>query len=420
MNASHIQNNEEKNKIFISHSSKDKEFVELFVEKILKLALSIPNDRIFCSSIEGSGVKSGNYIPDTIKEEILKSCLAIHIISVNYKQSEICMNEIGATWISLPKDRIIPLLLHDVDFNILGILDTHRLCLKMNDQKDIIKFVQDCKQLLNPSINLEIFYKKVDEFISEYRDLLDKTVVSKNNNTHYDADNSQGNEDDSLEWQNCFTKSLGLFSELLSRTFPIYNIGIHRIENESQQKKLLLGFSKFELTNNFWLKFSGGDYYIEKIQYLPSGNWLITNQNWEIKISDMWISMNSSLDFEFILIKSDALQPFDVQSDARGSSYRVGIMKEGITISDTEVNNGYALINGEAIKLTDDNYEPRYRENKSHWIFFASIYHRIGYNSDEVFDFCKLIDSGDVELNGKNLMKFLRKLSLHPIVSKYK
>ncbi|HRE58369.1 MAG TPA: toll/interleukin-1 receptor domain-containing protein [Candidatus Kapabacteria bacterium] len=409
------------NKIFISHSSRDVNYIKLFVDKILKLGLEIPADRIFCSSVAGHGIKSGKYIPDTIREEILSSSLVLLMISHNYKKSEICLNELGAAWISNPKEKVLPLLLHNVDFNDLGILDSNRLSLKINDKNDIIQFIEDCKNELNPSFNLQRVTTHIDEFISEYTNL-DEEAQENNEDSEYIilGEEAQENKHDQEEWHDCFAKSLRPFSDLLSRAFPTYYDGIYQINDESQQKKLLLEFSKFELSTKFWFKFSGGDYYIEKIQHLPSGNWLIMKENWEIKISDMWISKNSESHNDFILVKSDALEPFEVQSDARGKSYKVGIMKEGITISDAEVMNGYALINGETVKLTDDNYEPRHRLDKSHWIFFASIYHKIGCNTDEVFDFCKLIDSSEIILNEKNLSRFLKKLSLHPVVSKYK
>lgn len=91
------------NKIFISHSSKDIDYVKSFVDNILILGLDIPSEKIFCSSMDGYGVKSGQYIPDRLKEEINKSALALLFISKNYKASEICLNEVGAAWATLKK-----------------------------------------------------------------------------------------------------------------------------------------------------------------------------------------------------------------------------------------------------------------------------------------------------------------------------
>jgi hypothetical protein len=114
-------------KIFISHSSKDIDYVKSFVENILRLGLDIPSERIFCSSMEGHGVKSGQYIPDRLKEEINKSSLALLFISKHYKSSEICLNEVGAAWAMLEKETVIPMVLPNIDFSEIGFLDLSRL-----------------------------------------------------------------------------------------------------------------------------------------------------------------------------------------------------------------------------------------------------------------------------------------------------
>src|SRR5688572_1826768 len=156
-----------KNKIFISHSSKDIGYVKSFVENVLQLGLDIPSERIFCSSIEGQGVKAGQYIPDRLREEMNISSIALLFISKNYKSSEVCLNEVGAAWVSLNKENIIPLLLPDIDFNELGFLDIGRLGLKVYERSGILKLIQDCKEELNPSFNLEKLHDKIERFLIE-------------------------------------------------------------------------------------------------------------------------------------------------------------------------------------------------------------------------------------------------------------
>ncbi|HRE96937.1 MAG TPA: toll/interleukin-1 receptor domain-containing protein, partial [Flavobacteriales bacterium] len=157
----------ENNKIFISHSSKDIKIVEAFVKHILRLGLDISANRIFCTSMEGHGVKSGEYIPDRLKAEINKSCIAFLLISKNYKKSEVCLNEVGAAWVSLEKTNVIPILLPDVDFKELGFLDLNRLGLKIFEKRDLIKLIQDNKEALNASFNLELVNNQVEEFLKE-------------------------------------------------------------------------------------------------------------------------------------------------------------------------------------------------------------------------------------------------------------
>lgn len=396
----------EKNKIFISHSSKDIQYVQSFVENILKLGLDIPADRIFCSSIEGQGIQSGKYIPDSIKEEIINSSLALLFISQNYKESEVCLNELGAAWVLLSKEKVVPMVLPDVDFSELGFIDRGRLGLKIFTHEGVMKFIQDCKKDLNPDFNLERLSIKTKEYL-ESINKLDESLIQTNDEERVD------------EWTECYTNNLYALDEIIRSNFPAYDDGIHQIKDKNLQVRLLSSLGKAKFLKRFWYKFAKGDYYVEKITKLPSGNWLMSSLNWEIKISDMWVSMNSELQYEFILIKSEALEPFEIQSDVGGTSHRVGVLNDGTIISENEKNNGFALINGETIKLTMTNSESRYREQKTNWIFLASNYHKAGYNYREIFDFCKKLDSGEIVVNEDNIMDFLRSIGNHPTVITY-
>lgn len=91
----------EAKQIFISHSSRDKELIEAFIEKILRLGIGIPADNIFCTSIETMGIKNGEDMRNHIRQNILGCDLALLMISCSYVGSSICLNEMGAVW-SLP------------------------------------------------------------------------------------------------------------------------------------------------------------------------------------------------------------------------------------------------------------------------------------------------------------------------------
>ena len=84
--------------IFISHSSRDKEIIEIFVEKILRLGVGISIDNICCTSIETMGIKNGDDMRAHILNNILGCDLALLMISPSYIQSPICLNEMGAVW----------------------------------------------------------------------------------------------------------------------------------------------------------------------------------------------------------------------------------------------------------------------------------------------------------------------------------
>ena len=83
-------------KIFISHSSKD-DIVPLFVDYLI--SIGIPNKNIFCSSLEGNGVKNGERINDTIRSELQNASMVIYLITSNFLKSTYCTQELGASWL---------------------------------------------------------------------------------------------------------------------------------------------------------------------------------------------------------------------------------------------------------------------------------------------------------------------------------
>ena len=74
-------------KIFISHSSADKELVEIFVDKLLVCGMGFSNDDIFCTSLEGLGIKTGKDWRNEIQKNLCKSQVVILFITPNYKIS---------------------------------------------------------------------------------------------------------------------------------------------------------------------------------------------------------------------------------------------------------------------------------------------------------------------------------------------
>lgn len=112
-------------KILISHSSKDKAIVQLFVDDILQLGIGLKPEHIFCTSIEDMGIKNGEDIRKHIHENIKNADYSFLLISKNYKESEICLNEMGAVWAYDNKVRFY--ILPNADFNSIGWLCNTRI-----------------------------------------------------------------------------------------------------------------------------------------------------------------------------------------------------------------------------------------------------------------------------------------------------
>lgn len=120
----------EDKKIFISHSSYDKDIVEKFVDHILQLGIGIKTEDIFCTSIEDLGIRNGEDIRKHIHVNIRNADYSFLMISKNYKASEICINEMGAVWAYDNNVRLY--ILPDVDFKEIGWLCDTRKADKIN------------------------------------------------------------------------------------------------------------------------------------------------------------------------------------------------------------------------------------------------------------------------------------------------
>lgn len=118
-------------RLFISHSSKDKGIIERFSDSVLQLGIGLSHEDIFCTSFVEMGIKNGEDIRNHIRENIQSADFSFLMFSKNYKDSEICMNEMGAVWAT---DNLVRYyLLPDVDFKEIGWLCDTKKASKLAD-----------------------------------------------------------------------------------------------------------------------------------------------------------------------------------------------------------------------------------------------------------------------------------------------
>lgn len=85
-------------KIFISHSSEDKDIVSAFVKLLETIGLT--KNELFCSSVKGYDVLQGKDIYEYLRNEFVNEDLfVVFMLSENYYKSAAALNEMGATWI---------------------------------------------------------------------------------------------------------------------------------------------------------------------------------------------------------------------------------------------------------------------------------------------------------------------------------
>ena len=126
-----------KAKIFISHSSYDKDYANAVFELLGNIGLN--EKQIFCSSVPGCGIPLDQDIYTYIKQQFRDYNMhVIFVLSDNYYQSPACLNEMGATWIL--QNRYTSILLPGFEFkDIEGAINPRKMSLKLDNRSTEVK-----------------------------------------------------------------------------------------------------------------------------------------------------------------------------------------------------------------------------------------------------------------------------------------
>ena len=155
-------------KIFISHSSKDKDIVDAFVTLLCMGGGFSPND-IFCTSIEGMKIKNGEDIRQHIQNNVNFADFAILLISPNYKQSEICLNEMGAVWAINKKVKTY--VLPGLKESKVGWLIDTKAAEKINDMTALASLYDTFVRFYNLSGNTELWTAQAMKFCNTLKNI---------------------------------------------------------------------------------------------------------------------------------------------------------------------------------------------------------------------------------------------------------
>ncbi|MDZ5609882.1 toll/interleukin-1 receptor domain-containing protein [Bacillus pseudomycoides] len=170
-------------KIFISHSSKDKEYVKTLVQLLNNIGVEKNKNSIFCSSLPGYDIPHGKSIYEFLKKELKNNNIMIlFVLSDNYYQSAPCLNEMGAAWITSKKYTTV--LTPNFDFKqIVGAIDPTKISFKMNDPSGLDKFRDDIIQSLElKGTDYKIWQDDKKEYLDAIAQLSDAEASTLNVN----------------------------------------------------------------------------------------------------------------------------------------------------------------------------------------------------------------------------------------------
>lgn len=163
----------EYDRIFISHSYEDRNTADAFVELLEDIGLGV--DEIFYSSLTEYGVSLGKNIADTIKREFIdKKVFVVFMLSQNYYNSIMCLNEMGAAWVMQHDYSSIILPGYEYQ-DIKGAIDAGRIGIKLDGARmevkaRLIEFRDQMqKGFCLPKLDERIWNRKVEDFLKKVK-----------------------------------------------------------------------------------------------------------------------------------------------------------------------------------------------------------------------------------------------------------
>ncbi|AVB75917.1 toll/interleukin-1 receptor domain-containing protein [Methanococcus maripaludis] len=160
-----------KKKIFISHSSKDKEYAKLLRDVLENAGLT--HDQIFCTSLTGHRNEFGKNFLDNIKNKLNDDYLILFLLSRNFYESPMCMCELGAAWVKTKES--VPVLIPPFDYDDMNMTIKHTEGFKINEKDRIHEFKDYLdSNFNNKPIPVSIWNERTEKTFSDIIKLIEK------------------------------------------------------------------------------------------------------------------------------------------------------------------------------------------------------------------------------------------------------
>lgn len=162
-------------KVFISHKSEDVDYANALVT-LLNFVLGSDGDKVFCSSVPGYGIGLSRNIMNELKSQFDDHNIYFIVIhSPRYYKSAICLNEMGAAWVS--GSQFASFLTNDCGYEDLkGVIDNDYKCVNFKDDDQTLNaHINDFKNNILKFFSLEQLNENKWEnarsrFVKEWRE----------------------------------------------------------------------------------------------------------------------------------------------------------------------------------------------------------------------------------------------------------
>ncbi|SOS48557.1 TIR_2 superfamily protein [Tenacibaculum dicentrarchi] len=156
-------------KIFISHSSKNKNYGNALVN--LLTGIGISGDKIIFTSNDAYGIPIGENIFDWLKNRITEKPYVLYLLSPEYYKSVACLNEMGAAWVIENKHTMIFTPNFELDSYEFqnGAIDPREIGFYIDNFGKLIAFIDSLRTDYNVTKNPVLINQKLIEFIEKIK-----------------------------------------------------------------------------------------------------------------------------------------------------------------------------------------------------------------------------------------------------------
>jgi len=100
--------------VFISHADEDRALAAELVA-LIEEGIGVPEAEIFCSSVKGYGIPTGQNFITYIRKQLLDPKVVVLLLTPAYLHSKFCVSELGAAWIK--SHAIFPILVPPLQYD---------------------------------------------------------------------------------------------------------------------------------------------------------------------------------------------------------------------------------------------------------------------------------------------------------------
>ena len=262
-------------KLFISHSSKDAEYMKAFVD--LLVAIGVHKNQITCTSVPQCNIPVGCNIYDWLAKQFQTSDLhVVYAFSDNYYSSVATLNEMGAAWVM--RCKWTGLLLPGFTFDKLaGCIDKNQICIKLDDP-DIITLKQRLRQFRDDIIK-EFGLESIDEDEWEEKrdDFLDKIKIIAQQKNVKTTPSNPVNGSDNTKGKTRFDAPVDQRQEidLLKDYTPIFKVKPIISCGDEKVARIATFADSFDMDIDISnvTKSGMGEFAMALMEYIPCDNW---------------------------------------------------------------------------------------------------------------------------------------------------